>query len=114
MPEKTKTKAKRRPTREVPAPIVQVMPAGRARIDPSVRTDLAAFILSLRERYVKQATMSIIGCDVEEQRRRARQIEYATRVISAYDEILRTINETVSLDHFEHYKQLMAEELAAS
>lgn len=89
MPKKPREpKRKRLPAAPKPQSILQVMPGGRVRLDPSVIRDLACFIDAYSRRYDRKASMTLRGLKNHER-------EHALGERRAADASLRTIAELI-------------------
>jgi hypothetical protein len=84
-----------------PAPLVQLMPERRVRIDPSVRDQLASWIIALRARYERQACATLRGESGTSRKVRAGRIAWARMCVEVCDHLLQTVGETMSADDYE-------------
>lgn len=86
---------KARPVKTVTAPIVQIMPDNRARLDPSCVSDIACYLLTQRQQYERASQMTLSGLAGVLRERRKGQIAWARAMCEAYDTIVRQLPETV-------------------
>lgn len=62
-------KRKRLAAVEPPKPLIQVMPGGRCRLDPSVIRELTAWVLAYSDRYSRRARQTLRGLKGDERKR---------------------------------------------
>lgn len=85
------------PVCHVPSPIIQAMPGGRARIDPSARQGLMNWVFAVRSRWDKLSRMTLRGYKGADRDRRKAQIEYANRMVEVCDTFTDSLFGTLSM-----------------
>lgn len=80
-----------------PAPLVQVLPDQRARIDPSVVPQLTCYLLAIRERYENQSRETLSGKTGRSRQMAQGRIAYAQCMCEAIDALTRTFYEVIDL-----------------
>jgi len=85
---------------DVPARVVQQMPGGRVRIDPAHQPDLAAWIITLAERYERTSRLSLSGLSGRARDIRKGQIAWAKCMLMALSAIADSLTETVQIEAY--------------
>lgn len=79
-------------------PLVQIVADSRARVNPTDRRQLVAWLLALRVGYWKTSRQGRRGATVVERARRASQIEWARLMCQCIDTVIRSLRQTIDLD----------------
>jgi hypothetical protein len=98
---------------ETRAPLVQVMPGGRARIDPSCVMPLVWFIRAIRAQYDRESVSTVSGMSGRAREAKRGMIVYARFVCECLDKIERALHGTVSLDDYYDARDQFERALAA-
>lgn len=85
---------------DVPARAVQQMPGGRVRINPAYQPDLAAWLITLAERYEHTARLPLSGMSGQARDIRKGQIAWAKCMLMALTAISDSLTETVSIEAY--------------
>jgi hypothetical protein len=96
------------PVVQQPAPIIQRLPEGRVRIDPTVRKDLMEWIFTVRCRYDRMAKQSTRGMEGRIKAVRIGQIEYARRMLELFDTLTESIFSTLKLASLQQAQDYLA------
>lgn len=113
MPEKTARKLKRAPVIEVPAPILQVMPQHRCRVDPSVLPDLMHFVYAVRHRWDRASRETGRGTKGHARILWRGRVRHARLMIEAIDALANALYESVDLRLIDESRRLWEEALNA-
>lgn len=91
-----KHKIKRALAKQPAAPLLQVMPAKRVRIDPSVVDQVATWVYAIRLRHVRALEAPRTETTDIQQHARARRDDYHRTALKVLDDVLLRIRETIS------------------
>ena len=95
---------KRRPVRsvvEVPAPLIQVMPGGRARLDPSAVPDLCAYVWAVSRQWERASRMTYRGLVGKDRAKAIGRVHWAKQMLTATEVFVNAMFQSVALDAVE-------------
>ena len=107
-------KRKGKPTPDAPAPAVQAMPRGRVRIDPTIREQVASYIIASAAHLEREASVTprtgSAPADMAFNRRR----ESYRLMMRGVETVLAAIADTVSLVGYDEAKEGVRRAMAAA
>ena len=82
-------------------PIVQRMPANRARLDPTIRAQIAAWLICQTSRWQSETRQSLRGLSEHQRKAAMERIRYARNCLSAITQIIDRLDETVKWSEYD-------------
>lgn len=93
---------KHAPARIVPAhhDVIEPLVGGRMRVLPAAVPDIAAYLLTLRARHERAAKLTLRGLTGKARKIAQGKIAHAQCMVAAYDEMIRSMGETIDMEEF--------------
>lgn len=93
-------------------PLLQVMPARRVRLDPSVVQDMAAYLFARANRWLSGAKLTLSGLKGLNRSSRANYVKWCKHAVAVVQLLIDGLLDTVSLDDINHAREQWADAMA--
>lgn len=100
-----KRKPAKRAVTQQPESVIQLMPGGRCRIDPSIVGDLTCWLLCIHAYYDKIARQTWSGMKGTERSARIAHIQYGKNMRLAVQHLIDSLTRTQDVDTFMRNRQ---------